>query len=159
VKIVSPELRTGLRSAMAGSDSGTEPAAEPGVFRAAGDGILLWTNVMVPLVARTAEPIPTSHPHIVMGEGICGDRPHIRGSRVSVRTIAELFRQGEPASEIAAAYRHVPPAAIYNAISYYLDHQAGIEAEIEANSLETAMARTNAELGDDGVIHFRGAPG
>lgn len=114
---------------------------------------------MAPLVARTAEPIPTSHPHIVQGEGICGGRPHIRGSRISVRTIAELFRKGEPASEIAAAYRHVDPAAIYDAISYYLDHQSEIESEIEANVLETAIARANGNLGNDGVIHFRGDRG
>jgi uncharacterized protein (DUF433 family) len=111
---------------------------------------------MAPLAARTADPIPTAHPHIVRGEGVCGGRPHIRDSRISVRTIAELFRHGEPASEIAAAYRHVDPAAIYDAISYYLDHRPEIEAEIEANTLDQAMEQTDAELGSDGVIRFRG---
>jgi uncharacterized protein (DUF433 family) len=115
---------------------------------------------MAPFLARrTAEPIPTSHPHIVRGEGICGGRPHIRGNRISVRTIAELFRRGEPASEIAKVYPHVEPAAIYDAISYYLDHTPEIEAEIEGNALEVAMTRERAELGQDGVIRFRGTPG
>jgi len=114
---------------------------------------------MAHLAARNVATVPTPHPHIVLGEGVCGGRPHIRGSRISVRTIAELFRRGEPAAEIAAAYRHVEPAAIYDAISYYLDHQAEIETEIEANSIEAATARTDAELGDDGVFRFRGNPG
>jgi uncharacterized protein (DUF433 family) len=105
--------------------------------------------------AKPVEPIPTAHPHIVRGEGVCGGRPHIQGSRISVRTVAELFRQGEPASEIAAAYRHVDPAAIYGAISYYLDYRPEIEAEIEANTLDQAMEQTDAELGSDGVIRFR----
>jgi len=114
---------------------------------------------MSPVLARAAEPIPTSHPYIVLGEGVCGGHPHIRGSRISVRTIAELFLDGEPASEIAATYPHVDPAAIYDAISYFLDHRPEIEAEIAANGLESVLERTDAELGSDGVIRFRGGHG
>jgi uncharacterized protein (DUF433 family) len=111
------------------------------------------------LAARRTDPTPTSHPHIVRAEGVCGGRPHIRGTRISVRTIAELFRSGEPAAAIAAAYQQVEPAAVYDAISYYLDHKPEIEAEIEANTLDAALEKTDAELGKDGVIRFRDGSG
>jgi uncharacterized protein (DUF433 family) len=114
---------------------------------------------MAPLAARSIDPIPTSHPHVVRTPGVCGGRPHVRGTRISVRTIAELFRRGEAAAEIAAAYRQVEPAAIYDAISYYLDHRPEIDAEIEANGLDAALKRANADLGQDGVIRFRDSSG
>lgn len=110
---------------------------------------------MARLAARTPEPTPTSHPHIVRTEGVCGGGPHIRNTRISVSTIAELFRQGEPASAIVATYRHVDPAAIYDAISYYLDHREQIDSERRAGSLEAALEQADAVLGEDGVIRFR----
>lgn len=76
------------------------------------------------------------------------------GSRVSVRTLAELFRRGETAEEMTATYLHLEPAAIYDAISYYLDHREEIEAEIAAADLESLLAEMSAELGADGVVRF-----
>ncbi len=96
----------------------------------------------------------TEHPHIARTPGVCGGRPHIEGSRISVRTIAELFRRGERAEEIAVAYSHLEPAAIYDAISYYLDHQREIDQEIASADLATLLAEADASLGTDGVIRF-----
>lgn len=96
----------------------------------------------------------TEHPHIVRTPGVCGGRAHIAGSRVSVRTVAELHRAGESVAEISATYPHLDPAALYDAISYYLDHRAEIETEIRANRLETAVEENGATLGDDGIIRF-----
>lgn len=96
----------------------------------------------------------TEHPHIVRTEGVCGGRPHIRNSRISVRTVAELHRAGESVAEICATYPHVDPAAIYDAISYYLDHRTEIVAEIEANRLDNVLAKHGATLEEDGVIRF-----
>ena len=100
------------------------------------------------------KPTPEAHPHIVRTEGFCGGSPRIRGTRISVRGIAELFRGGEPVEEIAALYTHVDPAAIQDAIGYYLDHRQEIDAEIEENTLESILKRTGAVLGEDGVIRF-----
>lgn len=108
--------------------------------------------------SRTLQPMPQDHPFIVRTEGVCGGRPRIRDSRISVRTVAELYRQGEPVSEILATYPHLDPAAIDDAIAYYLDHREEIEAEIEANSLEAVLAETGAALGDDGVLRFPKKP-
>ncbi|HET9226760.1 MAG TPA: DUF433 domain-containing protein [Thermoanaerobaculia bacterium] len=108
-------------------------------------------------MARVAamKPTPEAHPYIVRTEGFCGGSPRISGTRIPVWGIAELYKRGEPAGEIAALYTHVDPAAIQDAIGYYLDHRQEIDAEIEANSMETALRQANAVLGEDGVVRFR----
>ena len=100
--------------------------------------------------------VPTEHPHIVRAEGVCGGRPHLEGSRVSVRTIAELYRRGESAQEILATYPGLDPAAIYDAISFYLDHRTEIDTEIAANALEAVLAENEAALDEDGTIRISG---
>lgn len=104
--------------------------------------------------AAATNPMPTDHPHIVRTEGVCGGSPRLRGTRLAVWGIAELFRRGEPAEEISALYDHVDPAAIRDAIGYYLEHRQEIDAEIEENTLESVLKRTGAVLGEDGVIRF-----
>src|SRR4051812_6033228 len=101
---------------------------------------------------RSLDPMQGEHPYIVQTPGVCGGRPRIRDSRISVHTIAELYRQGEPVNEIRETYPHLDPAAVDDAIRYYVDHQGEIEAEIEANSLDVVLAETGAVQGDDGVI-------
>jgi uncharacterized protein (DUF433 family) len=78
----------------------------------------------------------------------------LRNSRIAVRTLAELFRSGEPTQEIEALYSHVDPASIRDGIGYYLDHRQEIDAEIEASSLNTVLAETDAVLGEGGVVRF-----
>src|SRR5215210_865671 len=104
--------------------------------------------------AAALNPTPAAHPHIVRTEGVCGGSPRLRGTRLAVWGIAELFRRGEPIEEISALYPHVDTAAIRDAIGYYLEHRQEIEAEIEANTLESVLKRTGAVLGEDGVVRF-----
>ncbi len=96
----------------------------------------------------------TEHPHVVRTPGVCSGRPRIRGSRISVRTVATLHLAGESAREIAETYSQVGLAAIHDAISYYLDHRREIDAEIEENRLGHVLDAHGAVLGDDGVIRF-----
>ena len=96
----------------------------------------------------------TEHPHVVRTEGICGGRPRIKDSRLTVWSIAELYLAGESAQQIAEAYSHIDPAAIYDAISYFLDHRREIEAEIEENRLGNVLEAHGATQGEDGVIRF-----
>ena len=91
---------------------------------------------------------------MVRTPGVCGGRARIKDSRISVSLIAGFHREGEPLEEIFATYPHIPPAAIRDAIGYYLDHREEIDAEIEANSLEAVLKETGAVLGSDGVIRF-----
>ena len=68
--------------------------------------------------------------------------------------VAELFLRGEQAEEIAASFGPVDSTVIADAILYDLDHREQIDAEIEADTLESALAQADAVLGDDGVIRF-----
>ncbi len=77
----------------------------------------------------------TAYPHIVRTEGTCGGRPRIDGSRIEVRHIAELLRQGSDVIDIAAAYPHIQPVQIYAALAYYFDNKTEIDDFIEAERL------------------------
>lgn len=114
---------------------------------------------MSPRPAHSAETLPSHHPHVVHTEGVCGGRARIRGTRISVRTIAELLLRDEPFEEIAATYPHVAPAALQDAIGYYIDHCSEINAEIEANELDNVLNRVGATLDSKGVIRFRDSSG
>jgi uncharacterized protein (DUF433 family) len=96
----------------------------------------------------------TRHPCVVQTKGVCGGRARIRDSRIPVSTIAEYVRSGESRADILYLYTHVEPAAIDDAIGYYLDHREEIDREVEANLLEAVLADTGAVLGADGLIRF-----
>lgn len=109
-------------------------------------------TTMVKVMER--EPVePTAHPYIVRVKGVCGGRPVIKGSRISVRHIAQLYKAGDSVEEILQAHPHLNPAAVYDAISYYLDHQQEIEEEIAENRLETLMAKRGLKMGERGFLH------
>ncbi len=96
----------------------------------------------------------TEHPYIVRVKGVCGGRPIIKGTRVSVRHIAQYYKAGDLVEEMLQAHPHLSAAAVYDAISYYLGHQQEIEQEITENRPEAAMARHNLEVDARGFLHF-----
>jgi uncharacterized protein (DUF433 family) len=102
----------------------------------------------VPLVQQT------EHPYIVRVQGVCGGRPILKGTRLSVRHIAQLYKTGDTVEEIVQAHPHLKIAAVYDAISYYLDHQQEIEAEIAANRLETSQATYRLDIDVRGFAAF-----
>jgi uncharacterized protein (DUF433 family) len=114
---------------------------------------------MSTIPVHTAEALPSHHPHVVQTDGVCGGRARIRGTRISVRTVAELLRRGEPFEEIAATYHHVEPDALQDAIGYYMDHRSEIDTEIEANELDNVLKHEDASLDSQGVIRFRDSSG
>jgi uncharacterized protein (DUF433 family) len=61
----------------------------------------------------------------------------IENTRISVRLIAGYYKAGMTVEEILRDYPHLAAAAVYDAISYYIDHQAEIEALIERTILVT----------------------
>jgi len=97
---------------------------------------------------------PTEHPYIVRVKGVCGGRPIIKGTRMSVRHIAQLYKAGSPVEEILQAHPHLNAAAVYDAISYYLGHQQEIEQEITENRLEAIMVQYNMEMDQQGFLRF-----
>jgi uncharacterized protein (DUF433 family) len=76
------------------------------------------------MTTQTLEAMPvqqTEHPYIVRVQGICGGRPIIKGSRISVRHIAQLHKAGDLVEDMVQAHPHLSAAAVYDAISYYLE--------------------------------------
>ena len=73
----------------------------------------------------------TDHPHIVRSEGVHGGRPMVRGAGVSVQAIVEQIRLGRSPAQIVEDYDGVLTLAqVYDALSYFYEHQGEIEEEI-----------------------------
>jgi uncharacterized protein (DUF433 family) len=98
--------------------------------------------------------IATEHPHVVRRPGTCGGSPLIRGTRIAVRLIAELWSQGETVEDVLRTYPHLQPSWVHDAISYYLDHRPEIDQEIERNRIENVLAAEGAVMDEKGVIRF-----
>lgn len=122
-----------------------------------GFGKLLMDGRTMESVVRVAEPPaiePTEHPYVARAAGVCGGRPTIKGTRLSVRYIAELYKAGDLVEEILQAHSHLTAAAVHDAIRYSLDHQAEIEAEIAQDRIEAVTARYGAQIDERGVGRF-----
>ena len=75
------------------------------------------------------------HRHIETDQGVLGGEPIIRGSRTPVRAIVELWRLGISAEEIPSRLPYLTLAQVFDALSYYSDHQEEINAYIEQNHI------------------------
>ena len=109
------------------------------------------------MTTQTVEKPPvqqTEHPYIVRVSGVCGGRPIIKDTRISVRHIAQMYKAGNLAEEIVQAHPHLGLAAVHDAISYYLDHQSEIEQEIAENRLEDLVEKHNLVIDEQGFVRF-----
>jgi uncharacterized protein (DUF433 family) len=77
----------------------------------------------------------TRHRYIVSSEGILGGEPVVEGTRTSVRAVVELWRQGIRPEEIPPRLPHLSLAQVFDALSYYSDHQDEIHRYIERNRI------------------------
>jgi uncharacterized protein (DUF433 family) len=75
----------------------------------------------------------TGHCYIVTDDQILHGEPIIRGTRVPVRAIVELWRIGIAPEEIPTHLPHLTLAQIFDALSYFSDHTDQIQAYIERN--------------------------
>ncbi len=119
-------------------------------------------------VARTPTPaaaqIPADHAaadalmyrYVTRTPGVCGGRPILRGTRVTVRAVVGYHKLGLGVDEILAALPHLTPAQIYEALSYYYDHTEEIEQEIQENQLAGLIERYGLQVAADGRITFAG---
>ena len=92
----------------------------------------------------------TEHPHVLLLAGV----PTVRGSRIPVRLVAQLYRAGDSADDILRSYPHLSPAAVHDALSYYLDHTSEIEREIATNRIERVLSDLNGQVDERGFITF-----
>ncbi len=75
----------------------------------------------------------TENRYIVSDSSILGGEPIIRGTRTPVRAIVELSRLGIAPDEMPRRLPHLSMAQIFDALSYYSDHQEEISRYIEQN--------------------------
>jgi len=78
---------------------------------------------------------------IEQAPGICGGRPCVAGTGVSVLRIAGWYKMGRSPEEIADQYGHLTLAQVHAALAYYHANQEAMEAataaeEEEADRLE-----------------------
>ena len=75
----------------------------------------------------------TAHPYIVRDPSIYGGEPIVEGTRTGVRHIILLFQSGQDPEEIAVG-QHLSLAQVYDAISYFYDHEEEIKHYIRNES-------------------------
>lgn len=75
----------------------------------------------------------TEHCYVTVDENILGGEPIIEGTRTPVRAIVELWRSGIAPEEVPRRLPHLTLAQVFDALSYYSDHQDEINRHIERN--------------------------
>ena len=68
--------------------------------------------------------------------GVCGGRPRIAGTGVSIRRIAGWYKMGRSPEEIADQYGHLNLAQVHAALAYYHANQDEIDAELAEEEAE-----------------------
>jgi len=81
----------------------------------------------------------TAHRYVVRDAQVLGGEPIIAGTRTPVRAIVELWRLGVAPEEIPSHLPHLTAAQVFDALSYYSDHQAEIGAFIERNAVPDSL--------------------
>jgi uncharacterized protein (DUF433 family) len=81
----------------------------------------------------------TEHCYIVTDDQILSGEPIIKGTRTPVRAIVEVWRLGVAPEEIPRRLPHLTLAQVFDALSYYSDHQAEINAYILQNQIPEAL--------------------
>lgn len=77
----------------------------------------------------------TAHPYVTTDPRILSGEPIIVGTRTPVRAIVELWRLGLAPEDVPQRLPHVRLAQVFDALSYYCDHQDEINAHIERNRI------------------------
>ena len=67
---------------------------------------------------------------IAQTPGICGGRPRIAGTGVSIRRIVGWYKMGFSPEEIADQYGHLNLAQVHAALAYYHANRDQMEAEL-----------------------------
>lgn len=86
---------------------------------------------------QTATPLPkpaVSQEHIEITPGVCGGKPRIAGTRIRVQDVYVWHElHGQTADEIVSNFPQLTLADVHAAMSYYWDHRAEIQAQMQAD--------------------------
>jgi len=77
----------------------------------------------------------TEHCYIVVDDQILGGEPIIKATRTPVRAIVELWRLGIRPEEMPEHLAHLKLAQVFDALSYYSEHQEEINEYTERNRI------------------------
>jgi len=97
-------------------------------------------------------PVRTEYHYITRVPGVCGGRPIVKGTRTAVKSVVGYYKIGLGVEEILEGLPHLTPAQVYEALSYYHDHQAEIEQDIEEGQVAQLVERYGLELTGGGRI-------
>lgn len=89
---------------------------------------------------------------IAQSPGVCGGRPRIAGTGVSVGRIVGWYKLGETAEEIADQYEQLNLAQVYAALAYYHANRGEVEADLakEGAEYDRLESQFGGERGDAG---------
>lgn len=76
---------------------------------------------------------------LVSSPDVCGGRLRIDGTRITINQIAALYKRGLDAEEITEQYPYLTLAQVYTALAHYHVNREEIEADLAAESQETAV--------------------
>ena len=85
----------------------------------------------------------TKHLYIVCDPDIFDGEPVIKGTRTTVRAVVENWRLGLSPEEIVIHLPHLTLAQVFDALSYYSDHQKEIVALIEENKIPQNLVHSS----------------
>ena len=81
----------------------------------------------------------TEHCYIVTDDEILGGEPIVKGTRTPVRAIVESWRSGLAPEDIPNRLPHLTLAQVFDALSYFSDHQEEITKQIEQNRVPESL--------------------
>lgn len=84
----------------------------------------------------------TEHAYVVRDPAILYGEPIVKGTRTPVRAIVENWRLGLSPEEIVVHLPHLTLAQVFDALSYYSDHQDEIEAYIAKNKIPEDLSNS-----------------
>lgn len=88
----------------------------------------------------------TEHRYIVHDDRILSGEPIIKGTRTPVRAIVENWRMGIAPEEIPHHLPHLTLAQVFDALSYFADHQEEILQHIEQNRIDDDLISGSAAV-------------
>jgi uncharacterized protein (DUF433 family) len=87
----------------------------------------------------------TEHLYVAKDDQILSGEPIIKGTRTPVRAIVELWRMGVAPEEIPHHLPQLTQAQVFDALSYYSDHQDEINHHIERNRIPDELIDTRVK--------------
>ncbi len=94
-------------------------------------------------------PVETLSRYVTSNSEILSGEPIILGTCTSVRAIVGLWRLGIMPEEILSHLPHLTLAQVFDALSFYLDHQAEINQYIERNRVPSELVHPSVRAALD----------